>query len=79
MSLSLLSSSGKYNCIGPCSNCDRLKRIENWYYWLAVDILATGIYLYKGIYFYAVLYFVYVFLAAEGWREWHKSMNLEKK
>lgn len=55
------------------------KKIENWYYWLAVDILATGIYIYKGIYFYAALYFVYVFLAAEGLREWHKSMNLQNR
>ena len=38
------------------------KKIENWYYWLAVDILATGIYVYKGIYFYSALYFVYIFL-----------------
>lgn len=53
------------------------KKIENWYYWLTVDILATGIYLYKGIYFYAALYFIYVFLVAEGLREWHKSRKLQ--
>ena len=51
------------------------KKIENWYYWLTVDILATGIYIYKGIYFYAALYFVYIFLAAEGLRAWYKSMK----
>lgn len=53
------------------------KKFENWYYWLAVDILATGIYMYKGIYFYSALYFVYIFLAVGGLREWHKSMNTE--
>ena len=54
------------------------KKIENWYYWLLVDILATGIYVYKGIYFYASLYFIYIFLAMGGYWEWRKSMISEK-
>ena len=36
------------------------KYIENWALWLAVDVLATGIYIYKGIAPYAVLYGVYI-------------------
>lgn len=51
------------------------KKIENWYYWLVVDILATGIYIYKGIYFYALLYFIYIFLVASGLIAWRKSMK----
>lgn len=51
------------------------KKLENWYYWLTVDILAAGIYFYKGIYFYSALYFVYVFLAVGGLREWRKSLQ----
>jgi nicotinamide mononucleotide transporter len=51
------------------------KKMENWYYWLVVDILATGIYIYKGIYFYALLYAVYIFLVAFGLMEWKKSMQ----
>jgi nicotinamide mononucleotide transporter len=51
------------------------KKIENWYYWLIVDILATVIYIYKGIYFYALLYGIYVFLVASGLIEWRKSMR----
>ena len=54
------------------------KKLENWFYWLTVDILATGIYVYKGIYFYAALYFIYVFLAVGGLREWYKSMQLRQ-
>ena len=53
------------------------KKFENWYYWLAVDILATGIYVYKGIYFYSALYFVYIFLAVGGLREWYVSMKTQ--
>lgn len=51
------------------------KKLENWYYWLVIDILATGIYVYKGIYFYAALYFIYIFLAISGYLEWRKSMK----
>ncbi len=51
------------------------KKLENWYYWLAVNILATIIYIYKGIYFYSFLYFVYIFLSFSGYLEWRKSMK----
>lgn len=50
------------------------KKLENWYYWFVVDILATGIYIYKGIYFYAILYFIYIGLAIAGFLAWKKSM-----
>lgn len=50
------------------------KKINNWYYWLAVDILATGIYFYKELYFYSLLYFIYIFLAIAGYLAWRKSM-----
>lgn len=52
------------------------KKIENWYYWMVVDILATGIYLYKEIYFYSLLYFIYCGLAVSGYYAWKKSMEL---
>lgn len=51
------------------------KKIENWYYWLIVDILATGIYVYKELYFYGILYFVYIFLAVAGYMAWKRSMD----
>lgn len=54
------------------------KKLENWYYWLVVDILATGIYIYKGIYFYALLYGIYIILAFMGYLEWRKSYLSEK-
>jgi nicotinamide mononucleotide transporter len=50
------------------------KKIENWYLWLVVDILATGIYFFKELYFYSFLYLVYVGLAVWGYLEWEKSM-----
>lgn len=50
------------------------KKIENWYLWFIIDILATGIYFYKGIEFYAILYLVYIVLAILGYNAWKKSM-----
>ena len=49
------------------------KKIENWYYWLAVDIIASVIYVYKGIYFYSFLYGVYILMAVWGYLEWKKD------
>ncbi len=51
------------------------KNIENWIYWLLVDILAAGIYFYKEIYFYSFLYFVYIGLAVAGYVGWKKLMQ----
>jgi nicotinamide mononucleotide transporter len=54
------------------------KKIENWFLWLVVDILATGIYFFKELYFYSFLYLVYVGLAVWGYLEWEKSMLKSK-
>ena len=53
------------------------KKIENWYFWFIVDILATGVYFYKGIYFYAILYLIYIGLAIVGYLAWKKTMNAQ--
>jgi nicotinamide mononucleotide transporter len=55
------------------------KKIENWYLWLVVDILATGIYFYKGIHFYALLYFIYIILAVSGYLVWKKSLEEHRR
>jgi nicotinamide mononucleotide transporter len=50
------------------------KQLQNWYVWLAVDVLSTGIYLYKDINLYALLYCVYTGMAVAGWWAWRQSM-----
>ena len=52
-----------------------IKKIDNWYYWFVVDILAVGIYYHKELYFYSLLYFIYIFLAIAGYMAWKKSMD----
>ncbi|WP_051052845.1 nicotinamide riboside transporter PnuC [Fulvivirga imtechensis] len=51
------------------------KKIENWYFWFFVDVVATGVYFYKDIYFYAILYLIYIGLAISGYLAWKKTMN----
>lgn len=54
------------------------KKIENWHFWFVVDILATGIYIYKGIYFYAVLYLIYIGMAVSGYIYWKRSLEKQQ-
>ncbi|MEZ5560466.1 MAG: nicotinamide riboside transporter PnuC [Pseudomonadales bacterium] len=51
------------------------KYIDNWIIWLVVDVIATGMYVYKDIDFYAVLYGIYLGMAIMGWQAWKRSMN----
>ncbi|WP_323755234.1 nicotinamide riboside transporter PnuC [Roseivirga sp.] len=50
------------------------KKIDNWYYWFAVDVIATGVYFYKELYFYSFLYFLYIGMAIAGYMAWKKTM-----
>jgi len=54
------------------------KKIENWYYWFAVDIIAAGVYFHKDLYFYSLLYFLYIGMAIAGYIAWRKTMLKQK-
>ncbi len=49
------------------------KKIESWPFWLAIDLVAVGVYGYQGIYFYSLLYAIYAAMAGFGWRSWLRS------
>jgi nicotinamide mononucleotide transporter len=51
-----------------------VKKYENWYLWILVDVLSIGIYLYKAIPLTACLYVVYLGLAIWGWRIWRNTL-----
>lgn len=48
------------------------KILENWLYWLVIDIVSSGVYIFKGLWITAVLYGVYVVLAWLGYTEWRE-------
>ena len=49
------------------------KILENWIYWILIDILAIYIYLNRGLQLTAVLYFIYVIIAVAGFINWRKE------
>jgi len=51
------------------------KYVEQWLIWIAVDMVCTGLYIYKGIYFTASLYCLYTVIAIFGYRKWKTMMN----
>ena len=48
------------------------KLLENWLFWIAVDVLAVGVYAYKRLYPTTGLYAVFLVMAVIGYRQWRK-------
>ncbi|XZG69773.1 nicotinamide riboside transporter PnuC [Chitinibacteraceae bacterium HSL-7] len=46
------------------------KKLENWLYWIVIDLVAAGIYAYKALYVTALLYVLLAGIAVWGWRSW---------
>ena len=53
------------------------KRLENWAIWIAVNIVAAGLFAWKGLWLTTLLYIVFIALSVVGWRTWAKHLKLE--
>ena len=51
------------------------KYLEQWFIWIAVDVVTCGLYFYKEIPFKASLYALYVVIAVFGYFKWRKMMT----
>ena len=51
------------------------KYVEQWFAWIAVDLVCTVLYVYKDLYFTAGLYGLYTVIAYFGYLKWKKMMN----
>lgn len=51
------------------------KYVEQWLFWIAVDVVCTALYVYKGIPFKAGLYALYVVIAVLGYFKWKSMMK----
>ena len=51
------------------------KKIENWYLWIAVDLVCVVLYFKKGIYFLSLEYFIFLGLASYGLYNWKKQLS----
>ena len=49
------------------------KYVEQWLFWMVVDVVCTILYIQKGIPFKACLYGIYVGIAVAGYIKWNKE------
>ena len=54
------------------------KYIEQWWFWILVDMVCCVLYVQKGIPFKAGLYGLYVVIAIAGYSKWKQIMKSEK-
>lgn len=55
-----------------------IKKIENWWFWIAGNILSIPVYFSQGLYFTSLQYAIFLVIAIMGLREWNKRWG-EKK
>ena len=55
------------------------KYLEQWFIWIAVDVVTSVLYFYKDIPFKASLYALYVVIAIMGYVKWRRMMNCNKE
>lgn len=54
-----------------------LKKVENWVYWIAGDLIAIPLYFAKGLVFTSFQYVVFLIIAVLGYIEWRKRWVLQ--
>lgn len=50
------------------------KLIQQWLFWIIIDLLSLAVMLYKGLYPSALLFLIYTLLAIKGYLEWKKEL-----
>lgn len=51
------------------------KKLESWYFWIAIDIVAVAVYLFKELYITTGLYSVFLVLAILGYFQWKRTLQ----
>ncbi|MGV8962867.1 MAG: nicotinamide riboside transporter PnuC [Candidatus Saccharimonadaceae bacterium] len=49
-----------------------MKKIENWWFWIAGNIISIPVYFSQGLYFTSLQYAIFLVIAILGLREWNK-------
>ncbi len=50
--------------------------LDNWAYWVVIDLVYVGLYYSRGAYLFALLMVIYTIIAALAWREWRKQRKV---
>ncbi|HET7201892.1 MAG TPA: nicotinamide riboside transporter PnuC [Steroidobacteraceae bacterium] len=53
------------------------KLVENWFYWIAIDLVAAALYWSQGLHATAVLYVLYTALAVRGYQAWRRDERVQ--
>lgn len=48
--------------------------LQNWWWWMAVDVISIPVYAYKGLYLIAMLYAVFLAICISGYRAWRATL-----
>jgi nicotinamide mononucleotide transporter len=51
------------------------KYIEHWLIWIFVDLVSSGLYIYKELWPTVILFIIYTLLAYRGYIEWGKDIK----
>jgi nicotinamide mononucleotide transporter len=51
------------------------KKMESWHFWIAVDLVAIVVYLYKDLFITTGLYSVFLLLAVMGYFQWKRTTS----
>ena len=54
------------------------KLLENWWIWIAADVIYIPLYAYKHLYLTTVLYVVFLTLSVIGLRAWHRDFRAKR-
>jgi nicotinamide mononucleotide transporter len=49
------------------------KILEQWLFWIVIDLVSIGLYVWQGLYPTAILFVVYVIMAILGYIEWKRA------
>jgi nicotinamide mononucleotide transporter len=50
------------------------RKLENWIAWIASNLVAIPLNLYKGLPIFTVMYILFLFMAYQGYRDWKKAV-----
>lgn len=51
--------------------------LQNWIYWIVIDLVSIGVYYVKELYLVAFLFIVYTIMAVIGWYAWQRMIKIK--
>ena len=55
------------------------KQIENWYVWIAADVIYLWLYTARGLYLTTLLYFIFMLMCVAGAKEWRGELKRQEE